>query len=198
VPVGELDIDSEVRRLLDRGEVDRATELALRAYGSELIGWLCAVLPRDADAYDAFSHASEALWKSLPTFASRCSVRAWCYMLARQAIVRIKTRPSERAELVSRSSLFEIAVSNVWNTTRREQVRNDDIYTQIRKTLDEEDEMLLILRVDRNLAWRDIALILDGEPADDDALTRRTAGLRKQFERVKLRLRELAAARLAD
>jgi RNA polymerase sigma-70 factor (ECF subfamily) len=191
------DVDADVRAFLAASNVNAATELALRAYGPELIGWLCAVLPNDADAYDAFSYASEMLWRSLAQFESRCSVRAWCYMLARQSIARIKTRVS-REELVASVGELEVAVSDVWSSTRRAQAREDDVYAQIRKSLDEEDEMLLILRVDRDLPWREIALVLDGKLEPEDDLVRRTANLRKQFERIKVRLRELAASELRD
>jgi hypothetical protein len=37
-----------------------------------------------------------------------------------------------------------------------------------------------------------------GEAADADEVTRKAAALRKQFERVKEQLRELAARRLRD
>jgi RNA polymerase sigma-70 factor (ECF subfamily) len=62
----------------------------------------------------------------------------------------------------------------------------------------EEDQTLLVLRVDRNLAWRDIAQVILGEDARPSDLTRKSTALRKQFERVKDRLRALAAQRLPD
>jgi hypothetical protein len=55
--------------------------------------------------------------------------------------------------------------------------------TEIRRQLDEDDQTLLVLRVDRDLAWRDIAIVFLGEAADADAITRKAAMLRKQFER---------------
>ena len=192
------DVDSQVRGLAGQGAYDRATELAIRTYGSELIGWLCAMLASDADAYDAFSWLSEQLWKSLPRYEGRCSLRAWCYMLARQAVARQKSAPESREQPVSRLSSVDVAVDHVWSTTRREQVRIDDVYTEIRKTLEPDDEILLILRVDRDLAWRDIAMVLLGAEATEDELTRKAAALRKQFERIKVYLRELAARRLVE
>ena len=79
-------------------------------------------------------------------------------------------------------------------------VREDEerLVEEFRRQLDEDDQTLLVLRVDRNLAWRDIALVLLGEEADPEDVTRKAATLRKQFERVKERLRELAAKRLAE
>lgn len=71
----------------------------------------------------------------------------------------------------------------------------------LRDSLPEEDRMLLVLRVDRGLAWNELARILaEGEPGELDdgpqldalALTREAARLRKRFQLVKDRLRELA------
>ncbi len=191
--------DAELREIIARGDFDRATEQALRSYGPELIGWLCSILPGHADAYDAFSRMSEDLWKSLRRFDGRCSLRAWCYMLARHAASRVRSRAGQRREvLVSQIPSIAQAVTQIWNTTRRNQKRVQDVYAEIRTLLDEEDQTLLALRVDRNLAWRDIAQVLLGEAATPAELARKAAAQRKQFERVKTRLRELAAQRLRD
>jgi DNA-binding transcriptional MerR regulator len=54
--------------------------------------------------------------------------------------------------------------------------------------------MLLVLRIDRGLSWRDIALILaDGSGTSAaEQLERAAATFRKQLERTKTRLRQLA------
>jgi hypothetical protein len=52
----------------------------------------------------------------------------------------------------------------------------------------------LILRVDRGLAWNEIAQSMDDgdAPLTDTELHRQAAALRKRFERIKDRLRVLA------
>jgi RNA polymerase sigma-70 factor (ECF subfamily) len=191
--------DAELRALIVRGEIDRATEEILRSYGPELIGWLCAMLPSTADAHEAFSRMSEDLWKSLRRFDGRCSLRTWCYMLARHATARVRGNAGRRREvLVSQIPSIVHAVTRIWNTTRRNEKRAHDVYAEIRTLLDDDDQALLALRVDRDLAWRDIAQILLGEAASEDELGRKAAALRKQFERVKDQLRTLAAQRLPD
>ena len=99
--------DAELRGLITRGEHERATEEALRSYGPELIGWLCSILPSNADAHDAFSRMSEELWKSLGRFDGRCAVRTWCYMLARHA--RLRSTRSTSSVWSSSSSSVRIA-----------------------------------------------------------------------------------------
>lgn len=192
-------LDAELRRLVADGAIDLATDRALRAYGPELVGWLCAISANEADAYDAFSWMSEELWKSLRRYQGGCSMRAWCYMLARQGAARMRARPQHRHEepVSSVSSILHTA-AQVWSTTRREEVRNEHIYSEIRQTLDNDDQALLVLRVDRDLSWRDIAIVLLGDETSDDELVRKAAALRKQFERVKIHLRGLVSQRLAE
>jgi RNA polymerase sigma-70 factor, ECF subfamily len=184
-------VTEEIDQALDRGDTDRATELAIRTYGPELVGWLAAILPSDEDAYDAFSWLSEELWRSLARFDRRCSLRTWCYMLARQAAARIHAQPRRAHEELVSSVPSSIA-AQVISTTRLDAQRRESRYAEIRRQLPEEDQALLVLRVDRDLSWRDIALVLGGEGTPDDELERRAAALRKQFQRIKDELRALA------
>jgi RNA polymerase sigma-70 factor (ECF subfamily) len=189
-------LEAELRALAAAGEVDRATERAVRAYGPELIAWLGSLLPSEADTHDAFSRWAEDLWRSLRRYDGRCSVRTWCYMLARCAVARVRAEPRrQREQLVSQVPSVAAAVGHAWSTTRADERRRQDVYAEIRRGLDEDDQILLVLRVDRELSWRDIALVMLGADAAPDDITRRAATLRKQFERIKVRLRELAASR---
>jgi len=197
VPVDPRDV--ALRELVVAGHIDRATELAIRAYGPELVGWLCSMVPSEADAYDAFSWLCEELWRSLRNFDGRCSVRTWCYMLARHAASRVRATPRHQREiLVSEIPSVVQAVQEIWSTTLVGARRAEDVYAQLRRELDDEDQALLVLRVDRGLPWQDIALVLLGQDADADAVKRKAATLRKQFERIKEHLRASAAKRLED
>ena len=64
----------------------------------------------------------------------------------------------------------------------------------LRDHLPTDDQTLLILRVDRDLSWNEVALVMtyDGEAPTDDRVKRESARLRKRFELVKDRLRTLA------
>jgi RNA polymerase sigma-70 factor, ECF subfamily len=60
---------------------------------------------------------------------------------------------------------------------------------RLREALPEMDRMLLILRVDRELSWRDLArVVLGGSPTPEE-LEREAVRLRKRFQLVKERLR---------
>ncbi|HET9992324.1 MAG TPA: sigma-70 family RNA polymerase sigma factor [Kofleriaceae bacterium] len=191
------ELDARTRALIERNEIERATERVLRAYGGELARWLRSILPSEADAQDAFSRMSEELWKSLPRFDGRCAVRTWCYMLARHAASRVRSHPSKDRELlVSQIPSIQHAMTNAWSNSMVEAKRVRDVYAEIRATLEDEDQTLLALRVDRDLSWREIALVLLGEDAASDEIDKKAASLRKQFERVKERLKQLAADRV--
>lgn len=191
------EVESQLRELLAKSEIDRATEIAIRSYGPELVGWLRSILPTDDDAQDAFSRTSEEVWKSLAKFDGRCSVRTWCYTIARRAAVKIRSQPRHAREvLVSTVPSVLGAVTHILDTTKMAQARAVDVYAQIRAELSDEEQALLVLRVDRDLSWKEIAQVLAEEAETDDDIQRRAAQLRKQFERVKARLKELAAERL--
>src|SRR5262249_48514473 len=68
-----------------------------------------------------------------------------------------------------------------------------DKLAEIRASLPPEDELLLVLRVDKRLEWKDIARVLRGGdvPADDTVLARESQRLRKRFQHLKDRLMEL-------
>ena len=190
-------IEDEVRRLLMAGEIDAATTVALRGYGPEVLGFLAAVAKNEADARDAFSEFSEDLWQGLDKFAGNSSLRTWAYTIARRALWRVLNDPRRRADRnvpLSEASVIEKVAAQVRESTLthlRTSVK--DGFAQLRAQLPADEQTLLILRVDRDLAWRDIAAVMhegDGEP-DSAALDREAAALRKRFERVKVRLSEL-------
>ena len=65
---------------------------------------------------------------------------------------------------------------------------------QLREQLPMEEQTLLILRVDRKLPWRELAMVMTeaGENLSIEELEGETARLRKRFQLAKDRLKELA------
>ena len=69
-----------------------------------------------------------------------------------------------------------------------------EIFAAFRDSLPEDDRMLLVLRVDKQMSWNDLARVMhtdESDPFDDDALQREAAWLRKRFQLVKERLLEM-------
>jgi RNA polymerase sigma-70 factor (ECF subfamily) len=185
--------EDEVARLLRAGDVDAATTVALRGYGPEVLGFLAAVSRNEADARDAFSEFSEDLWRGLAKFEGNSSLRTWLYTIARRALWRVMNDPKRHPD---RNMPLSVVVDQVAAEVRESTLTHmrtevKDGFAQLRAQLSHDDQMLLVLRVDRDLAWRDIASVLHDTELDDAARDREAAALRKRFERIKVRLREL-------
>jgi RNA polymerase sigma-70 factor (ECF subfamily) len=191
------DYDTAIRAALAAQAPHRATELLLEAYGKEILSFLFARLRNTSDAQDAFSAFAEDVWTGLPEFGFRCSVRTWSYTLARNAAARLAASPERRpARNVTLSNLGEIsALVDRLRTTTDVFQRTDvkDRFQALREQLSPDDQMLLVLRVDRGLSFRELALAMSGNVELPEAdIAREAARLRKAFERVKAELRALA------
>ena len=190
-------VDDEVRALGARGRWDDATSVVLRAWGDELAQYLAAVARSPTDGGDAFAVFAVDLWRGLPGFRGDASLRTWCYRLARHALARTLRTPARRRQVALPSHAWADLAAEVRSRTAtylltevKDQVR------ALRDRLTPDDQAILVLRVDRDLPWRDIARIMtdEGEALTEPELVRRAAALRKRFERIKDELRALAQA----
>lgn len=134
----------------------------------------------------------------MPAFAWDSSLRTWLYAIARN-IMRTNRRNAARRERrgprAGESALDEVALAVRTETLAFLRTEKRTRLQALRDELPEEDRILLVLRVDRKLAWDDLARVLaDAAPVtlDGPALTRETARLRKRFQLVKERLRDRA------
>jgi RNA polymerase sigma-70 factor (ECF subfamily) len=195
VPEANVDKELEVRRLCEEKQFDLATTEALRTYGREVFGFLCAFHKNEADASEVFSVFSEDLWRSLSTFAWECSLRTWAYTLARRASFRAKRR-KHRDQLLGSDAPFSKIVHEVRTETLAYlRTETKSRLRALRDTLPEQDQALLVLRVDRGLAWDELARVLSEEDGVDEGAEGRkkeAARLRKRFQIVKDKLKELA------
>ncbi len=193
-PKSDPDPEQRVLAACQDQRFELATEHALHAYGGELYGFLQARLHASADADEVFSMVTEDLWRGLQGFAWRCSLRTWLYTLARSAISRYALAPQTRVRRHETPTQLEALVARTRSATNvYQQTAVKDRFRLLREQLDDDDQTLLILRVDRNLAWRDLAVAFsDDSELDEAALDREAARLRKAFERVKRTLREMA------
>ncbi|HEX2690311.1 MAG TPA: sigma factor [Kofleriaceae bacterium] len=184
-----IELDERIRVLLASSQIAEATTLALRELGPEILGFLSGVLG-DADGDEVFAAFSEHLWRSLEGFEGRCKLRTWAYVLARNEISRF--RRGARRHVAGRVPISELAeVLEAVRKTRSTLVANHrQTLTRLRDELPVEDRTLLILRVDRNLTFDDIALAFADNPEQfhEDDRKREAARLRKRFQLVKQRL----------
>jgi RNA polymerase sigma-70 factor (ECF subfamily) len=198
VSVDRAETEQRVELFCRERDFAAAASCALEAYSGEILAYLVARLRSQSDGEEAFSMFAEDLWKGLPAFEFRCSIRGYLYALARNAANRYAVSPRNRAqrneplsELSSVSALIERA-RTATEPYRRTEMK--DKIRVLRDELSEEDQLLLMLHVDRALPWRDVAAVMleDGTALDSAVLDKEAARLRKRFERLKAELREAA------
>lgn len=190
--------ESELRRACDVGDYRTATTLAIERYGPEIFGVLAARLRSDADAADVFSLFAESLWRGLPGFQWRSTLRAWAYRIARNATVRwamSSDRKPERNVPMEGAGIFELAERVRSSTLAHLRTDVKSEVRRLREELPEADQMLLILRVDKDLEWDEVAAALVDDDLPTDELKREAARLRKRFQLVTEKLRSLARER---
>jgi RNA polymerase sigma-70 factor (ECF subfamily) len=185
--------EEHAQALLAAGDTRGATTWVLQAYGEEVCGYLLSLVRDADDAADAFATAAEQVFVHISRFRGESSLRTWFYRIARNAALADKRRAAVvRGEpLADFADILEATVRSVTLPFKKTEVK--DAISELRECLTREDRELLVLRVDRNLSWQEVALVLlSEEERDPEALKREAARARKHFERVKARLRELA------
>jgi RNA polymerase sigma-70 factor (ECF subfamily) len=188
-------LEEELRRLIAEGQLRKAATQAVRGYGPEILGFLAA-LHRDPDeAGDVFSQFCEDLWRGLSRFEQRASFRTWLYVLARHASHRFYRKESRHDRAVPLTDCPELQrveakVRTATLSYLRSQTKNR--LTALREQLPPDDQTLLILRVDKDLDWNDLARVFHPEETlEGSALSREAARLRKRYQLLKERLRTL-------
>lgn len=184
---------AELADLVREGGYERAATLAFELYGAELYGFLVNHFGGESAASDVFGQVGEDFWKGLPSFGFRCTIRTWMYVLARNAASRYRRSPWQQR--ASESALDQAIAKVRTETAPWLQTEVKDRWRMLRETLDPDDRSLLVLRIDRDLSWEDCARItLEDEAADDAAIARESARLRKRFQTLKDDLRDRAKA----
>lgn len=184
--------EGPIRLASAEGRESDAVSAALKLYGAEVYGLLLGLSRTREDADDAFSLFAERLWRSLATFEWKCSLRTWAYVIARRSAHDVGRKA--RRPHVGLSDAGEVSALVARMRTETAPFQKTDVKNRIaalRATLPEDDQLLLILRLDRDLAWEDLARVFIGEDAEVEALKRESARLRKRFQLVKDRLVEL-------
>ncbi len=182
--------EERVKELLAGGDRRAAATLALREYGPKILGYLQVVLRDEADAADAFSIFAENLWRGLETWRGEASLRTWAYKLAWNAALNLRDEAWRRHGRRFRPSEASAIADEIRTKTVIRVERQRAHLAALRAELTDEEQTLLVLRVDQGLAWEEIAEVLATPGARPD-----TATLRKRFERLKERLARLARSR---
>lgn len=177
-------LEPRLHALLAAGEAGEAATVAIQSLGPSVHGYLCAI-HGDDDAADVYSAWCEDVWKGLPNFRFEAPLRAWAFRVAWNASARFRRDPwrMRRQRLVT-SVASRLAAS----TTRGGAPKPpDERLGRLRADLGSADHTLLILRLDRDMTWEEIAQVLSRPSQPLSAAT-----LRKRYERLKERLAQKA------
>lgn len=189
-------MEQRIREAHALGDHERAATLAVETYGREVLRFLIARLGEQR-GNDVFSDFLEDFWRGLPGFAWRSTLRSWAYMLAKHAMARHLRAPQRRREQLATSSAISAAAERVrTETVAYLKTEAKDRFRELRAQLPDDDQTLLILRIDKKLSWRELALVMaePGAAPGDDELDTASASMRQRFQRAKDRLRRLAEA----
>ena len=145
-----------------------------------------------------FSIFAEDFWRGLPSFRWSTSLRSWAYTLARNGAYRYTHAPHRRAErdlplppdgqFCQEARRLRSATRTYLRTETKSRIR------ELRQQLPEDDQVLLILRIDRNLSWKELAVIMSNQGDDMDEAEKKkwATRLRQRFQKAKKRLKDLA------
>ena len=190
-----MELEERIVASLSRRDLDGAATEALQGYGPQILGYIRSVIRDPEDAAEVFSQFAEDLWRGLPGFRGECTVRVWAYKLAWHAASRFARDPyrrrRERLETTLASRLAEHLLSSAGRSVERRAAE----VGRLRQYLSPEEQTLLVLRVDRRLAWREVAEVLGGEGGDGEpggGGPPDEVALRKRFERLKEKLARAA------
>jgi len=186
--------DDRVRARIEANDLNGAAAIAVSELGDEVYAYVLSRSRDEDEAGDVFSQACTDLLTSLATFRFRCSIRTWFYRLARSAGARFRATASNRSDRRMALSQISEVVDRVRTRTNlhmRSEIK--DGFRKLRERLDADEQQLLTLRIDRDLAWNEIAEIVD-DIDDPGEISRAAARLRQEFQKLKDRLREMAVA----
>lgn len=184
------DVEARVTGLLGAGDHRGAATEVIRGYGPRALGYLHRLLGNDTDAADAFSMFAEQVWRGMPNFEGRSSVKTWAFKAAWSAAMKVRDDAWRRLrEGLPSSAASHLADEVRTNTALRFETLRQELEV-LRAELTAEDQTLLALRLDQELTWDEVAEVLSIEGRTVDAVT-----LRKRYERIKARLAAIVRER---
>jgi RNA polymerase sigma-70 factor (ECF subfamily) len=185
-----MELDRVVRERQAAGDADGAATAVIEALGPGILRYLRSMLRVEEDAADAFSQWSENVWTGLPSFRGESSLKTWSYRLAWNAAQNLRDQAWRRRGQRLSSGQASVLAESIRTRSVVVVERQRQALDQLRASLSDEDRSLLVLRLDQQLAWNEVAEVMAVEGKRIDPAT-----LMKRFERIKTRLGELARER---
>ncbi len=189
------EFEGYVQSLCQEGKTNEAATSVIEQYGPALLSFLESMSRGSAQAgEDVFQVVCCKIWERLPSFEwGQGSLRAWVFVVARHTFINHHRSHQRKREerLVDRLNVIPVQLSR---TVTHEWVKTEvksKLWDSI-KTLPPDDRTLLMLRLQQEMRWTEIARILhNGEDELEPIEQKRAAAkARKRFERLKATLRQ--------
>lgn len=168
------------------GDVGAAVTAVLRLYGAEVFGFISALVEVPAFARDVYVAVGEVVWCRLPAFEWGCDLRTWIYGVARRTLATFRDQHGSPANVL----FTEAPRPPGSGPFRQKEFRG--VVAVLRRKLAAEERELLILRVDRGLSWRSLAITGLGDYASDAELAREEERLRESLKNLTEKLARIA------
>jgi RNA polymerase sigma-70 factor, ECF subfamily len=178
----DADVEREISGHLDAADHDGAVAAIIGGYGPVILGYLTTILRSEDDAGEVFEEFAERVLGGIGSFRRESAVLTWCFRIAYNEALRFRGDPYRRRRDALDSAVAEIAGRVRSATAPYLRTAVKDRVAALRESLDPDEQTLLSLRIDQDLPWNDVAEVMGVD----------AAALRKRFERVKTKLRELA------
>jgi RNA polymerase sigma-70 factor, ECF subfamily len=182
--------DGRVISLLAAGDVREAATEVIRGHGPAVLRYLRALLRDEGAASDAFSLFAEWAWEAIGRFQGESSLRTWAFGIAWNAARRVRNEAWQKHRKRLNTSEASKLAEQIRTSSPLEFEQQADRLQELRRELSPTEQNLLVLRLDQQLSWDEIAMVFS---AADEPVS--AAVLRKRFERLKARIGKLARKR---
>lgn len=181
-----LESNADIRARLDGGDLTAAATLLIERFGPSVLKYFRLIFRDESDSADAFSLFQEHLWRGLSTFRGESSFRTWVFRVACNAATDVRKQAWRRR----RRRLTADVANELVDDALEPPCHLRELHTllqRLQRYLSESEQTLLIMRVEHELRWAEIARILSRDGHELDATT-----VIKRFDRVANRLCRMA------
>ena len=184
--------EARIRAACARGDNRSGAAILVAEYGPRLRGFLSTMLGDRSKGDEAYSMFMGDVVEGLTDFRWESKARSFAYVLARNAAFRL-LRAERRYQEFPENLWDELAAPVQTGTAP---YLKTDFKTRARELLERlcpDDRALVMMHVSEGMTFKQIAKAearASGVQKSDEAILRRTACLRKRFERVKDRLND--------
>lgn len=193
-------IEKRAKEAFQAEDFKAVTTIFLQHYRNDIYTFLIGRLHSETDAAEVLSQFEEDFWRGLPDFQWRSTLRSWAYKLALNAAFRYRRdphrKPQRQLPLSQYCQLSEFIVQPRSETKKYKRTEVKNKIRELREQLSDDERTLLVLRVDKGMSWRELAVVMlgEGETFNEAEIGRWSTLLRQRYTKVKAKLKELASA----